>query len=99
MSDTWETEEPSSVKSDKTSLGRGRLPIPRPRPGWSIWVESGEWFTAPTVDPQQFGAHAYAGEAFAKVRDCPCGCWMLASSSGGPVDPFGACPLNPMVQL
>lgn len=65
---------------------------PQMRPGWSRWIESGVWFCAPTVDPEKFGGHAY-GDG---TGECPCGCSMYSASSGGPVDPFGACPSNPL---
>ena len=64
--------------------------------GYSLWVEDGVWFTAPTVDPKLFGCHDYDEGGFLRgVRDCCCGCDMQSSSSGGPVDPYGACPMNP----
>jgi hypothetical protein len=69
---------------------------PEPKPGWSIWIESGVYFTAPTVDKNKFSGHAYDNGGYEQgIRDCPCGCFMLSSSSGGPVDPFGPCPRNP----
>lgn len=65
--------------------------------GHSIWIEDGFWYTAPTVDPTKFGGHAYDNGGYAQgVRDCLCGASMHDSSSSGPVDPFGACPNNPL---
>lgn len=65
---------------------------PKPEKGFSVWCEDGIWHTAPIVDPDHFGPHRYDITA---GGDCSCGCWMALSSSGGPVDPFGACPDNP----
>lgn len=46
---------------------------------------------------KEYGPHKYEGEG---TSDCAygCGCWMGPSRSGGPagIDPFGACPGNPM---
>jgi hypothetical protein len=80
----------------KTALG----PSPTSDPpsfneGYSVWIESGVWYTAPTVDSSKFGGHDYDNGGYMKgVRDCDCGCFMVASSAGGPVDPFGPCPAN-----
>ena len=85
-------------KYGKREIGdSGAHPNPVPEPGYSTWIESGTWFTAPTVDKKAYGKHAYmVGNNFERgVRDCACGCWMLSSASGGPVDPFGRCPMNP----
>lgn len=65
---------------------------PEAKPGHSIWIEWGKWYTAPTVDSTKFGHHAY-GEG---TGSCRCGCHMGDSTSSGPVDPFGACPENPI---
>lgn len=67
---------------------------PKPKRGWSLWIENGVWFTSPKVSPRSFGKHDYNGGYRKGIRDCRCGCFMLSSSSGGPVDPFGACPKN-----
>lgn len=68
-----------------------------PPEGFDVWIENGVWYIAPEVDPKRFGGHAYANGGYERgVRDCPCGCHMLSSSSGGPCDPFGACPENPL---
>ncbi len=78
----------------KTKIGTSaEYPDPKPEPGWSVWIENGVWFTAPTVDPEKFGEHAYWKQAW--VGNCKCGCEMHSSSSSGSVDPFGACPENP----
>lgn len=80
----------------KTFLGtseKGFTPIAQP--GYSLWIEWGKWYTAPTVDPEKFGTHAYDGGGYERgIRECLCGCHMGESSSSGPVDPFGACPCN-----
>lgn len=65
--------------------------------GYSIWIENGIWYTAPTVDSKKFGGHAYDNGGYEKgIRDCSCGCSMLRTFPSGPVDPFGACPANPL---
>lgn len=61
--------------------------------GWSLWAENGIWITAKTVSTGL--GHAYNNGGYEHgIRDCPCGCYMLSSSSAGPVDPFGDCPLE-----
>jgi hypothetical protein len=81
----------SAVGSEPDAIGN-----PKAEPGFSIWIEHGKWFTAPTVDSEKFGGHAYDGGGYeAGIRECICGCHMGGSSSSGPVDPFGPCPLNP----
>src|SRR5437870_4929758 len=74
------------------------IPSPTPKDGWSVWIEGGIWYTAPTIDPDKFGGHAYDDGGYDQgIRDCSCGTYMLGSSSGGQtVDPFGACPNNPI---
>lgn len=81
----------------KTKIGNSsEFPDPKPKRGWSRWIEEGVWFTAPKVSSRDFGAHAYGKGGYGRgITDCPCGCFMLSSSSGGPVDPFGPCPRNP----
>jgi RimJ/RimL family protein N-acetyltransferase len=74
----------------KTSVIRER---PVPEPGFAVWGQGGEWFTAPQVDPAQFGDHDYMRES--GTGNCLCGCCMTRSLSFGPVDPFGPCPMNP----
>lgn len=82
----------------KTKIGdSGTYRNPEPSPGFSIWIENGVYFTAPTVDSGKFGGHDYDNGGYARgIRDCRCGCWMVSAASGGPVDPFGACPKNPL---
>ena len=64
--------------------------------GWSKWIENGIAYKAKTVNPKKFNGHAYDNGGFEQgIRDCSCGCYMGGFSSGGPVDPFGACPNNP----
>jgi hypothetical protein len=71
--------------------------IKTPPAGWSVWIENGDWFKAPTVDRTKFGKHDYFGGGFEQgIRECKCGCHMSGFSSSGPVDPFGACPSNPL---
>ena len=81
----------------KTKIGTsGEHPNPKPKRGWSRWIENGVWFTAPKVSAAKFGGHDYAGGGYSRgIRDCKCGCYMLSSSSGGDCDPFGPCPENP----
>ena len=81
--------------SEKIRLGgSGEIPYPQPKDGFSIWIESGIWYTAPTVS-EDFGGHDYDNGGFeGGVRDCKCGCFMTEFSSGGDVDPFGGCPEN-----
>lgn len=74
---------------------------PQVEEGFSLWIEEGQWFTAPTVDASKFGEHDFERtEEFLgrkwRVEDCKCGCSMRSDRSWGPVDPFGACPLNPI---
>ena len=63
--------------------------------GHATWVENGEHKHAPKVKPARFGPHDYPNED--GTSDCKfgCGCWMGPARSGGPTDPFGACPKNP----
>ena len=63
--------------------------------GHDLWYENGMRH-APRVDPMEFGSHDY--ENFDGTSNCKhgCGCWMGSSRSGGPVNPFGACPANPV---
>lgn len=64
--------------------------------GFSVWIENGVYFQAPTVDASKYGNHAYDGGGYERgVRSCSCGCYMHSTSSGGPCDPFGPCPENP----
>lgn len=62
----------------------------------ATWVESGAEKTAPEVDADKFGKHDY-GDHFG-TSDClhGCECWMGGWGSGGPIDPFGRCPNNPI---
>lgn len=73
---------------------------PEKKPGISYWIEWGKWYGATTVDPKKFGGHAYDNGGYEHgVRTCLCGCYMGSSSSSGPVNPFGACPENPLHDL
>jgi len=63
------------------------------KPGYSVWIEYGIYYQAPTVDPNKFGPHDY--EIGYGTGTCECGCYMGSSSSSGDCDPFGACPENP----
>ncbi len=81
----------------KTEIGRD-CPQPKPKRGYSIWIENGVWYSAPRVSAKKFGSHAYDNGGYEKgIRDCPCGCHMGGYTSGGPVDPFGPCPFNPKI--
>lgn len=84
----------------KTKIGdSGTYPNPVVEAGWSLWIENGVWFTAPSVDSDKFGGHDYDNGGYERgIRDCRCGCWMGSACSGGPVDPFGACPKNPLTK-
>lgn len=81
----------------RIALGGNQEEAQATLPGsYSMWVQDGKWFAAPTVDPEKFGAHDYAIGGYERgKRDCRCGCWMGDCRSSGPVDPFGACPANP----
>lgn len=87
-----------STEYGRKSLGKTDVVKHPPKEdGCSVWLESGEWFAAPTIDRAKFGGHDYDNGGYAQgIRDCKCGAYMLSSSSAGPVDPFGACPLNPI---
>ncbi len=65
------------------------------RKGHDVWPERGGMQHAPRVDPKKFGSHDYGHED--GTSDCAhgCKCWMGPFASGGPVNPFGACPNNP----
>ena len=83
----------------KTKLGTSsEIENPKPKAGWSVWIEHGVWFTAKKVNKKRFGPHSYflgllAGKS--GLGECSCGCFMADSSSGGDFDPWGACPNNP----
>lgn len=81
----------------KTEIGTSdKFPSPKAKRGWSIWIENGVLFTAPTVSSRKFGGHSYSNGGYDMgIHHCSCGCYMGSSSSSGPVDPFGACPDNP----
>jgi len=59
------------------------------------WIENGKEQTCDLVDPDKFGEHDYDEEG---TSDCKhfCGCWAGPARSGGPVNPFGRCPKNPI---
>lgn len=62
--------------------------------GHEVWYEYSGMKHAPKVDAKKFGPHSYDEDG---TSDCAhkCGCWMGPAASGGPVNPFGACPNNP----
>jgi hypothetical protein len=66
--------------------------------GHDIWYENSGMKHAPIVDKYKFGDHDY-GYGYG-TSDCKygCGCWMGPTRSGGPVNPFGKCPKNPIVK-
>lgn len=68
---------------------------PKPQRGYAIWIEWGKWYTARKVNPKKFGPHRYDGWD-RHTGNCSCGCYMGRHDSSGPVDPFGACPNNPL---
>jgi len=67
---------------------------PKTEKGFSVWSEYGVYYTAATVDPDQFGPHIYNGIEGSACLECICGCFIALSYRGGPVDPNGACPKN-----
>jgi hypothetical protein len=78
----------------KTKIGDSgsiKDPDPHTEAGWTNWIENGVWYKAPTVDSEKFGRHDYGNG----TGSCKCGCYAGGYSSSGPVDPWGACPLNP----
>lgn len=87
------------LKAQKEELGKSSVvtdPEKAVKKGYSWWIENGVYFQAPKVNGKLFKGHDYSGGFWDRgIRDCKCGCFMLSSSSGGPVDPFGPCPLNP----
>lgn len=89
-----ETEQNQHLFKAKQFLRESSRVTPKPKRGYAIWIEWGKWYTAKKVNPKKFGEHAYAGGY--GLGHCDCGCEMGQSSSSGPVDPFGACPLNPL---
>lgn len=97
--DAYTTRRNNETRWGKKKLGKTSDfggGVPDVEKGHSIWVENGVVCTAPTVDRARFGGHAYDNGGYEKgIRDCSCGAYMLSSSSAGPVDPFGPCPLNP----
>jgi hypothetical protein len=67
--------------------------------GHAVWHEYEGMQHAPVVDKNKFGSHEWIGPEDA-TSDCKygCGCWMGPSRSGGPVNPWGACPNNRKVE-
>ena len=63
--------------------------------GHDVWIESGEMQHAPIVDTKLFGPHDYKNLPMTSDCEFGCGCWMGQTRSGGPINPFGACPKNP----
>jgi len=62
--------------------------------GHDTWIEDGQMKHAKRVDPEAYGPHKFTQDG---TSDCAygCGCWMGPARSGGPVNPFGACPNHP----
>lgn len=80
----------------KIEIGKVIGPVSVPK-GWAYWVEDGVWYKCRAVSPKKFGRHAYDNGGYERgIIECPCGCWMGRYNSGGPVDPFGCCPKNPL---
>lgn len=77
--------------------GYGECPGCRTR----YYIQSGERKSS-RVDAELFGPHSYPGAPRKGepgwTSDCGfgCKCWAGPSNSGGPVDPFGPCPHNPI---
>ena len=65
------------------------------REGHSVWYENGEVCHAEKIPETLFGPHGYTHDG---TSDCShgCGCWAGPTRSGGPVNPLGPCPLNPI---
>ncbi len=63
--------------------------------GYDVWNEYNGRKVAKHVDSKKFGPHKYIDCDGTSDCEYKCGCWMGPSRSGGPVDPFGACPKNP----
>lgn len=63
--------------------------------GHDVWHEYGGKKHAPKVDPNKFGGHDFGDDDGTSDCKYKCGCWMGPAMSGGPVNPFGACPNNP----
>lgn len=65
--------------------------------GHDWWYENGVKH-APKVAPLSHGSHHYPGDD--GTSDCShgCGCWMGPYRSGGPVNPGGRCPENPILK-
>ncbi len=68
----------------------------KPEVKMAKWIENGIWKTAPEVDPKLFGVHLYTDYQGTGDCDYGCGCHMGRSYSTGKIDPFGACPKNPL---
>lgn len=64
--------------------------------GHDIWRENGVLNHAKRVDPDKYGSHDYGHKDGTSDCNYHCGCWMGPAHSGGPIDPFGACPENPI---
>lgn len=95
--------EATLVKARKIEQDEKPPPAPPKRPegvpeGHDWWHESGVKH-APKVDPSRYGSHNYPG-APDHTSDCShgCGCWMGPARSGGPVNPHGRCPNNPIAK-
>jgi|CXWL01.1.fsa_nt_gi hypothetical protein len=91
-------QEKLLVKYGKTKFADGsERNLPKPKRGYDIWIEDGTWYTARKISTKNFGGHSYDNGGFKRgERFCTCGCFMGGWSSDGPVNPFGACPLNPI---
>jgi hypothetical protein len=71
--------------------------MPSAKRGMAVWIENGVYYTNRKVNPKKFGGHEYDNGGYEKgIRECKCGCRMYDCESSGPVDPFGACPKNPL---
>lgn len=63
--------------------------------GMDVWWEDGEMKHSPKINPDIFGPHHYPNKNGTSDCSYGCDCWMGRYRSGGPVNPFGACPSNP----
>lgn len=69
-----------------------------PECGTRWYIEDGD-LKHSYVDPDKFGLHDYPAKPH-RTSNCTygCGCWAGPVRSGGPVDPFGPCPRNPIAK-
>lgn len=93
---SWECEFCGKVIQNKEAATQHEEMCRWIKAGHAVWIENEKVCHAPKIPEELFGPHSY--EEYC-TSDCAhgCGCWMGDSRSGGPVDPFGPCPMNPMM--